>query len=313
MRSVSKRAAMALALLLVMVSAVGCASSTPTPTPATVAQATRQAPTPTPWPTSTPTPKPTVTPTPLPSPTPGDAAAVIRQMQTTSQTIKSGRGSMDIVIEGKDQGEPRTVTMGITFEQNDPDIHMAMKMADPDGAEPLFAFEFIVKGDTAYMKMGSEWTSFPSDASEAKSQTDLVDLKEMESFLKDATNVKAVGRRNVKGVECDVVAFTLSQEQMLELARNGGSMPTEELFGAEVQFDDFTGEAAIGVTDKMPHQMIYKMSGYATEAPENPFTMTFTMTIWDINSPDVVITAPADVRPFTFEIPSPTPTREPLG
>lgn len=262
-------------------------------------------------PTSTSTPTPTRTPTPKP-PTPtatatrqtSEASALLKQVQSKQQDVKSARGLMEIAVEGQQAGVPQSITMLFEFEMAEPDMHMKMSTK---GMPFSLNMEMITKGDTAYMKMDDEWVSMPGAAkTQTKSQMQPLDVDDLESFLADATNVQLIGRRSVKGVECDVISFKLSPQKIQELAALRGQSSAQRTPSDAVQLDQFHGEVAVGVADKLVRQMVFKMSGTDKRKPAERFDMTFTISMWDINSPSIVIKAPEGAKPLGA---SPTPVR----
>ena len=93
-------------------------------------------------------------------------------------------------------------------------------------------------------------------------------------------------------------------EKMRDLTEMARIASEERGLDDEVQLDDMQAEVAIGTADKIVRQMTLKMSGRGTQNPEDEFFLTFTMSMWDINSPDIVIKAPEGVKPFAFPTPS---------
>lgn len=293
--------AMCLALAVALVA--GCASpapAKPAPTPETVVAAPTAtfAPTATTRPTSTPSPMPTETATPTKVPVSGDVLALLKEAQSKHETIKSARGLMEIKMEGIQKGEKQAVAMTVEFEMNEPNMRMAMTMENEELGAPM-DIEFIVADKTGYMKMGGEWMSFPA---EEDAQNPLggnfLDMDEMDDFLKTATNVRLAGKRTVKGVECDVIAFDLPQAEMLELARSQGKLDEDDELPEDLGFEDFKGEFAIGAKDKVMREMVIGMGFFDKKNPRERFDMAMIFTLWDLNAKDIVIKAPAGVKPF---------------
>lgn len=317
MRSVIGRVFVAaLSGLLLM----GCApaATPPTPTPVEVArwQVTPVTAFYTPVPptaTRTATPRPP-TATPSPTPKPNEALALLKQVDARRQEVKSSRALVEMQIEGQEHGKPVSATITVESEFAEPNARMKMGMVGGD-LPMAFDMEFIIVGDTAYWRMGEEWTAFPGGKNSLKNETNMMDTKEMEELLYGATDAKIVGRRTVKGVECDVVSLTLPYGDMLDLAELGGgglgSSPS-----SDIVFDRFDSEVAIGVDDKVVHQMLFHMAGAAKGTPADRFSLVMTVTVWDVNSPNIVIQPPPNVKPFAAPTPartvSPrTPTRTP--
>lgn len=283
-------------------SAAAVESALPTPVQSKLAPTTEPAsPTPTRAPTSTPTPKP---PTPTPSPARSEAAAqLLKQVRSKQQAVKSARGLMEIDMQVRQAGQPIAVKMLAEFEIAEPDSHMTMTTK---GMPFSLNMEVITKGDTTYMKMDDQWVSMPGGGKrQARSQMGVMDVDDMEAFLADASSVKIVGRRDVKGVECDVVSFRLSPEKMMELAALRGQASGEQTRSQDLKLDQFDAEVAVGVADKLLRQMVFRMSGYDSRKAAEKFDMTITMTMWDFNSPSILIKAPEGAKPMV----SPTATR----
>ena len=299
----------ALAVVLSAVLLLGCAPAAAKPKPESGAavgwQVTPLASFYTPAPAT-----PTLTPVPVPptltpsaTPKPNEALALLRQADGRKPEVKSSRALLEMFVEGQDKGQPVSFTVTVELETADPNARMKMALVGID-TPMAFDMDFITVGDTAYWRTGDEWTAFPGGKSELKSETKLLDAKDMEELIARATDAKIVGRRTVKGVECDVISLALSYQDLRDLAALGGgnlgSQPSQD-----VRFEVFNTEVAIGVADKVVHQMVMTMSGAATNKPAERFSLALTMTVWDINSPDIVIKAPANVKPFS----TPTPTR----
>lgn len=304
MKTIQMRVATLLVLVLIVVPLAGCAGNA-AEAPTDVAQATS---TPEPLPTLKPVPTPIPTPippTPSPSPTPtlSDAAALLKEVQGTQQQVKSARGLMEIDIVGREAGKEQSATMAIEFEINEPDAHMRMSMVGEDLPMKL-DMEFIAKDKVTYIKMGDEWMAFEGGDSEIKSEMNMADVSELEAYLEDASGLEVIGRRVVNGVECDIIGFTISSEKMLELARLSGRASSQRALEEEVEISEFQGEVAIGVADKMMREMVLDMSGRAKDNPQDGFSMHLTMSMWDINSPDITIEAPEGVEPMAFPTPS---------
>ncbi len=284
-------------LLLAAVALAGCAGAQQAPTPTmTPLPTTTPWPSPTPWPTRTPTAVPT---TATPSPTPSEATSLLRQASGKQQTTKSFRGQMEIKAQGFEAGLAQSFTMGFDMEVAEPDAHMKMYTK---GLPLSLDMEIITKGDTMYMKMGDEWASFPGEEGQGKAQMEVIDTDELEQFLDDASGAKIIGRRQVKGIECDIVSFTLSAAKMRELMAMSGQGRSARQLPEDVEFEQFQGEFAIGVADKLMRQMVIKMSGFQKSAPADKFAMEISMTIWDINAP-IVIKAPEGAKPFAAATP----------
>lgn len=300
--------------VLVAIAAIlaGCGNSAPSPTPTAaavvVAPTATFMPTATTRPTSTPSPQPTSTPVPTAAPASGDVAALLKEVQSKQMDVKSARGLMEITVEGKQDGLPQSAFISADFEMNEPDVSMVMKMKSPELPVPM-EIGFVVAGKTAYMKMGGEWMSFPADEEKSGSfgDMDMVNMEELQEFLRDATNVRLLGRRTVKGVECDVVGFTLSQAKMLELARKQGKLGEGDDFPEDLGFEAFSGEFALGVKDRLMHQMVIDMSMFDKSAPSDRFKMKMSYTLWDVNAPGIVIKPPAGAVPFGLPVSTPLP------
>lgn len=291
-----------LSAALVVTSCAGPAAG-PTPTPEPTAM-----PTSTPRPTRTPTPIP---PTPTPSPTPTDAQALLLSLQSQEQNITNYRGAMDITVEATSEGISQSFDIQMEVAAAEPDSHMRMLM---DAGFLTMDIEMITKDGISYLKMGDEWTSFEGEA-QSGSQMEMVDPAEMEAFLKHASNLRIVGQREVRGTLCDVVAFDLDYASLARLAALGGEpVDPQDIEDMEsVQFDNLKLEIAVGLEDKQLHQFVLEMEGYEKAKPEERFKMFMTMDIWDIGADDIVIEAPANVKPapgaselpFTIGTPSP--------
>ncbi len=287
----SRALAVVSAVLVLLLGSVllACAGGTPAAAPS---------PSPSPWPTWTPTPQPTATPTRTPtptvtaSPTPSEAAALLQQVYRAQDTLKSYRARMAIDIDVAQRGVPQAVSMIIDMEVAEPDA--AMKMSS-EGMPLSLDMEMVMKGDVLYMKMGDEWTALPGEGGLAEgNQAGAPDVKEMQAFFANTPSAKIMGKRTVRGIECQVISFDIPPERMLDLlAMSSGATeppPTED-----VRFDEFTGEVAIGIEDRMMHEMVLRMSGSQVDSPAEKFAMAVTITMWDINSPSIVIKAPAGV------------------
>ncbi|MDA8218499.1 MAG: hypothetical protein M0Z94_12870 [Dehalococcoidales bacterium] len=305
MRSLNRITLWLLPLLLVAALLAGCSSETPkeAPTAPAAAQAAQPTnapaqPTPTLVP-PTPTPKP---PTATPTPKAADATSLLQQVQTKQQEIKSARGSMEIAIDGVADGQPQSVKMGIEFEIAEPDSHMKMS---GDGLPMPMDIEFISKGDTTYMNMGGQWMAIPGGSdSSVTSEMKVADMAEVDSLLSDASNVKVVGRRIVKNVECDIISFDMTPSGMQALAELLGSTSGSDTADQPFDVKEFKGEVAIGVADKVVHEMSVTMKGNPKDKPDETMTMSYTISMWDINSPDIVIEAPAGATTLAFPTPS---------
>ena len=146
------------------------------------------------------------------------------------------------------------------------------------------------------------------------SQMDVMDAEQLQAFLDDASNPRLVGRRQVKGIECEVVAFDISPEEMRDLAALSGRSSLGTGPDQDVQVGDFHGEVAIGVEDGLMRQMLIDMDMADRNNPAEKAAFRLTMTMWDINSPDVTIEAPEGVKPGAgmpfFPIPTAAPTRQ---
>jgi hypothetical protein len=247
-----------------------------------------------------------MTPVPTKAPVSGAVALLLKEAQAKQQDVKSARGLMEIKFAGSSGGKIESATMAVDFEMNEPNMRMAMKMQSAELPMPM-DIEFIVVDKTAYMNMGGEWMAFPADQTGASGEMDLVNMGEMEEFLSEASDVKSLGRRTVKGVECEVIGFTLSQAKMLELARDQGKLGGEDELPANMGFEDFKGEFAIGVQDQLLHQMVIDMSFFNVENPKEHFEMDMTFTLWDLNAPNIVIKAPSGVQPFGLPKSTPLP------
>ena len=288
----------------------GCAPAAAVPTPTTGTAVSWQVTpiaafyTPAPaTPTRTPVPVPP-TPTPSATPAPNAALALLQQATTSKQEVKSSRLLLEMRIEGQEGSKPVLATVTIEGESAGANTRLHLAMAVPKGLEGLedsevplaLDVEVITVGDTSYMRTGDEWSAYPGGTSSLKEETNVLDTAEMEALLARATAAKVVGRRTVKGVECDVVSLALPYKDLLDLASLGGggldTMPSQD-----VRFDVFDTEVAVGVADKVVHQLVLTMGGGSTSNQADRFAMTMTMTVWDVNSPDIVIKAPANVKP----------------
>jgi hypothetical protein len=268
------------------------------------AQAPAPSPVP-PTPTVAPSPtkvRPTATPTVAPSPTPvpatasDDARGLLRKLEGSQQTIKSGRGLMMVEVEAEQEGTKESVAMRFEFETADPDSRMMMS-----GVGPLMPFEMeiISKDDTTYFRMDDEWTAMPGGGQSEFSTggSGPMEMGELEALLGDASSATVVERRVVRGVECDVVSFTLGPDSLRELAAQGiGGEEEGPLADEDVQIDEFKGEVAIGVADQLLREMTMQFSGHSKATPADRFRMMYTIAMWDINSPDVVITVPPEAQ-----------------
>lgn len=292
------------AVILALVAGCGSSPPSPTPTPAPIVQA----PTATFVPTATA--RPTATPTKVPTPTPvaNAAVALLEQVQGKQQDVKSARGLMEIVVSGTGSGTGESATVNVDFDLNEPDMRMAMKITGEEKPMP-FDMEIRVVDETVYLNIGGDWMAFPVDEEQPGlgDQRDLVDMNEIEAFLSEAENVKVIGRRSVRGVQCDVVAFTLPDDRLLELAREQSAVGADEVAIEDIQIGAFQGEFAIGVEDKLLHQMVLNMSMFDKTKPSAQFNMTFTTTLWDVNAPNIVIEAPVGVTPFGVPEQTPAP------
>lgn len=306
MKSPFARALMLLPLALLVVFLPTCTGGETNPNQAalTAPEATPASVSPTP--TFTPEPPP-----PTPSPTPDRAVLLLREVQEKHQEVKSARGTMEIVLEGQ-AGRQQPATIAVDFEIAGPDIHMKLSGSQlPFGPEA----EFIAKGEMTYLKMRDQWIALPaSGRREITPQTDLVNIDVLHSHLINASGAKVVGRRSVKGIECDVISFELSPEKMRELAALRGHVSAQRAMDEDVQIERFQGEAVVGTADKILRQMVFKISGYEKQKPDERFALSLTTSLWDINSVDIVIREPEGVTPLTIPIPpSPTPVPTPVA
>ena len=288
MRRTGVRLLALLAVVLAALSVVACGgggvAATPTLAPSPTATAE-----PTATPTATRTPTRTRTPTPTASP----AMALLREARGKQSDLKSYRGEMEMVMDIAQRGLVQSITVHLDVEVAEPDMHVKMQT---EGAPGGFDMEMVAKGDVLYMRLADEWSALPASP-DRKTQSRLypVDDEQLQAFLAVASNATMAGRRQVKGVECDVITFSVPWERALELARLAGNAPAGDLSDAEVNFEQLEGEVAIGVEDKIVRQLGMRMSGHSKANPAERFALDFAMTIWDINANDMVIEAPAGV------------------
>lgn len=255
----------------------------------------------------------TLTPEPTPMSTPPiDAVTLWRQAQSKHQTIKSARGFMEIQFESQQTDQGKLVTMTVDFEFADPDMHMRVSSPElPGGAE----VEAIAKGNLTYLRAGRQWLPLPAgDRIEGKTELSPVPVDRLDSYLTDASDLRLVGRRTVRGVDCHVISFSPSPESLRSLADLRGQASRRAL-DAEVTIEEFQGEVAIGTEDGLLHQMAVTMSGHQQQEPEAVFRLGFTISLWDLNSPDISVEAPGPEELLTFAagpVPTATPTPAPL-
>ncbi len=298
--------ARALALLVtaaLAVAVVGCAGNQPQAPVTAVATATA---------TATPSP-PTATPTPLATatPTPADAAALLREAQSRQQAVGSARGLLELAVAGPPTTEGTPVSLSAEFAFVKPDdVHMKISGA---GMPAGLQVEVIAKGDRTYLKAGERWLPLPAETrGERQSPASLVAVDELESYLAGASGLRIAGQRAVKGVECDVVAFSPAPAQLRELAALRGQTAAQRTL-EEVTLEELQGEVAVGRADKLIHQMVVKMSGYEKNKPEARFRVDFAVSLWDFDAPAIVVAAP---RPedllFDPGSPRPSPTPTPV-
>ncbi len=302
----SRTFAVVSAVLVLLVGSIlaSCTGGTPAAAPT---------PSPSPWPTWTPTPLPTATPTRTPtptvtpSPTPSAAVALLQEVYRAQEKMKSYRAKMSFDFSLAQRGVPQALTMVMDMEVAEPDASLKISS---EGSPISFDVEMIVKDKVVYMKMGDEWTAMPGGGEFGEElEMGAMDVKKMQEFFAHTNSAKITGKRTVKGIECQVISFEIPPERMYDLlAMSGGAgqAPAPD----DVQFEEFSGEVAVGLPDKLMHEMILRMSGSQRGSSADKFAMTIQMTIWDINSPGVVIKAPAGVVPPAVPPrPSATPAR----
>jgi len=293
----------------------GCAGSTPKVEPTLVA-AVQPSPTPVPpTPTATPVPPtPTATPvppTPTPTAPPVDALTLLRQVHGKQQDVKSFRGAMDMLVETVESGKPVSITIAMAYEVAEPDAHITVKMSG-DPLLSLFDMEMVVKDEMSYLKMGNKWTAMPAGEDDTlSSSTQMFDTAELQKLLGDASGAKLVGRRSVKGTECDVISFTLSADKMQELAALSAGGAPDVNPNDDVQLQELQGEVAIGVADKLLREMTLQMSGNDKAKPEDKMSFKLILSLWDINAEDIVIEAPPEAIPM--ETPTPLASKSSPG
>ncbi|MDA8217884.1 MAG: LppX_LprAFG lipoprotein [Dehalococcoidales bacterium] len=279
--------------------AAGCAGAAPPPPPTAV---------PSPTAMSTPVPTPMPSPSPTPSPTPADARALLRQAQDNQEAVKSYRSQMVIVVEGTQTGEAQSVKMTMDFVVAEPDMHMRLSS---EGSPLALEMEMIAKDNVLYMKMGEQWMAM-GDAENLLDSGDDDDMgltspDQVEQFLALASDVRTTGRRKIKGVECDVISFTIPPEKMQELMALRGGMATPGSGADDVQIKTFQGELAIGSDDMITRQLVMKMSGADKAKPNEKFGLSIWMTLWDVNDPSIAVKAPVGVKPLPQPAPTPGP------
>ncbi|MHB1413653.1 MAG: DUF6612 family protein [Chloroflexota bacterium] len=290
------------ACLVAVIAAVslasGCAGAAPPQTPTTV---------PSPAATNTPVPTPTPSPSPTPSPTPADARALLRQAQDNQEAVKSYRSQMVIVVEGTQTGEAQSVKMTMDFVVAEPDMHLRLSS---EGSPLALDMEMIAKDNVLYMKMGEQWMAMGDAENLLDSGDDdmgLTSPDQVEQFLALASDVRTTGRRKIKGVECDVISFTIPPEKMQELMALRGGMTAQGSGTDDVQIQTFQGELAIGSDDMITRQLVMKMSGADKAKPNEKFGLSIWMTLWDVNDPSIAVKAPVGVKPLPQPAPTPGP------
>jgi hypothetical protein len=282
-------------LLAVLLATAACADGGARPTPSPVPPTATVAPSPTrarPTATATVAPSPTSAPA-TPAATAGDASGLLRNLQGSQQSMTVGRSLMVMEIESEQAGKKEAATLTIELVMAEPDSHMKMSSTGPLAS---FVMEIISKDDTTYLNIDGEWTALPGGGqSEFRTGgTGPFEMDEMEALLGDASSAAVVGRRLVRGTECEVISFTLPPDRMRELAAMGVDAGEEDPLSEDAQVDQFSGEVAIGVADQMLHEMTMKIGGYSRAAPSDRFSVAFTFAMWDVNSPDVVVTVPLE-------------------
>jgi hypothetical protein len=226
---------------------------------------------------------------------------LLRSVGLKQADLKSFRSALEMMVEGMEDGEPRTVKVTLEMDSAPPDSRMRMAIV---GAPFEMVFELISKDDVTYVNLGDEWTSFQG-AGEAKMDARIMDTQELEDLLSVATDARVASRRLVKGVECDIVQFTIPPAKMLELAAKANLSSIED--AKDVEMASFAGEIAVGAADRIMRQLTVRMEGAERNQPHNRFSFAMTMTVWDIDAPNIVIEAPPNARPGDFPFPFGTP------
>jgi hypothetical protein len=263
---------------------------------------------------------PEVSPTPAPAPTatsvPATAAPAVSSAEARSllasvadnwDSIASFRSEMKMAVAESTGGVRQTFGSKVEVTAAAPDAQMKVTISDGSMA---MDFEVITKDNVTYVRSSDEWTISEGAQNRVDAQATLMDLDELKELLAEATTVELVGKRDVHGVECEVVKFSVSPDKMLELVDLAANPSAQDDLD-DFEFSALEGEVAIGVDDKLVHQYTLEMSGHGKTNREDTYVMTMSTIIWDVNAQDIVIEAPTDVKPATGAQPAPESTPTP--
>jgi hypothetical protein len=194
---------------------------------------------------------------------------------------------MSLTITGPQAGLGQAIKSTIDMEVNGDDSRM--KMSGLGAVMP--DMEIIIKNGVFYMGAEGEWMAFDTEGMLDKDNLRSTNASQMQAVLGDASGVQSLGKRSVRGVECEILGFTVPPEKLWDLAALSGKQTV-----SGVQVSHFNGEVALGLADGLMRQMLMEMSMSEMGKPASALDMSIEMTLWDVNAPGVVIEAPKGAK-----------------
>ena len=152
----------------------------------------------------------------------------------------------------------------------------------------------INKEGTFYRHIDGHWTTSKIDRYPPTTGGNAADPGMLADRVRRADTVRDLGQATIEGIECRVFSYSISPtiaDPRRDLASLEPHLPTK----GRLLCDRCDGQFAVGIDDLIVHQHIQQLAAHTSTEPKDNCEITHTYTVWDLNSPDITVSAPKGI------------------
>jgi hypothetical protein len=173
-------------------------------------------------------------------------------------------------------------------------IHINTNSQGAPGEREHFKQVEIARDKTLYVNDGKGWTTSPFQRTQTKMFGNAADPAILSERLLRASDIQAIGRRTVEGIECNAFSYSVPPERV-DLKKDLGPIMPHFDAKATLICDRCDGQFAVGAEDLVIHQDVQFLAAHAKDEPNDWCDIKRIFTVRALDDQSITIDLPADI------------------